>query len=127
MSHECRCWVAVALGAILTAAVLAMEGCAPAGSTASGTEPAAATELISAEDAKGDWPMFGGSIQRNLANTVDKGILDSFGVTRQDRPAPTASPAAKDKEKNIKWKAALGSMSFGGPVIAGGRVFVGTN
>ena len=29
--------------------------------------------------------------------------------------------------ENIKWKAALGSQSYAGPVIIGGKVFVGTN
>ncbi len=58
--------------------------------------------------------MFGGSPSRNLANEVDKGILDDFAVK-------------KGKQKNVKWVAALGSLAFGGPVIAGGRVFVGTN
>ena len=29
--------------------------------------------------------------------------------------------------KNIKWTAALGSQSYGNPVIVDGRVFVGTN
>jgi outer membrane protein assembly factor BamB len=33
----------------------------------------------------------------------------------------------RDEAKNIKWVAQLGSQSYGNPVIAGGRVFVGTN
>jgi outer membrane protein assembly factor BamB len=30
-------------------------------------------------------------------------------------------------KKNIKWRADLGSQSYGNPVIAGGKIFVGTN
>ena len=30
-------------------------------------------------------------------------------------------------KKNVKWVAALGSQSYGNPVVAGGMVFVGTN
>src|SRR5262249_23690713 len=30
-------------------------------------------------------------------------------------------------EKNIKWSADLGSKAYGGPVVADGKVFVGTN
>jgi outer membrane protein assembly factor BamB len=62
-----------------------------------------------------DVAMFGGTPSRNLVNLVDKGILSDFAV----RP--------KGKERNIKWAAALGTHSYGGPVIAGGRIFVGTN
>lgn len=70
-----------------------------------------------AEEGKsgGSMPMFGATPSRNLVNTTDKGIPDSFAV----RP--------KGKEKNLKWTAALGTMAYGGPVIAGGRIFIGTN
>ena len=33
----------------------------------------------------------------------------------------------KGQPKNLKWKAKLGGYAYGGPVIAGGRIFVGTN
>jgi outer membrane protein assembly factor BamB len=59
--------------------------------------------------------MFGGSPSRNLANTTEKNILGKFAV----RP--------KGKEKNVKWAAKLGSKAYGGPVVAGGRIFIGTN
>jgi outer membrane protein assembly factor BamB len=64
--------------------------------------------------ANAPWPMFGGTPERNMANIIDKNILTDWSV-------------AEGKEKNVKWAADLGSRSFGGPVIAGGRVFVGTN
>jgi outer membrane protein assembly factor BamB len=62
----------------------------------------------------GSMPMFGGSPQRNLANTVDKGILDDWGIK-------------EGAEKNVKWVARLGHPAYGGPTIAGGRIFVGTS
>jgi outer membrane protein assembly factor BamB len=71
-----------------------------------------------ADDAKPDpssVAMFGGTPSRNLVNLIDKNILDDFAV----RP--------KGKEKNVKWVAALGSKAYGGPVITGGRIFIGTN
>lgn len=64
---------------------------------------------------RNDVAMFGGSPARNLVNLVEKNIIDDFAV----RPA--------GKEKNVKWNAKLGSRAYGGPVIAGGRIFVGTN
>ncbi len=58
--------------------------------------------------------MFGGSASRNFANTAEKNILSQWCV-------------AKGKEQNVKWNATLGGNAFGGPVVAGGRIFVGTN
>ncbi|MFM7152365.1 MAG: PQQ-binding-like beta-propeller repeat protein, partial [Gemmataceae bacterium] len=68
-----------------------------------------------ATTSKNDLPLFGGTVSRNLVNLVAKGITDDFAV----KP--------KGKEKNLKWVAALGTKAYGGPIIAGGRVFVGTN
>jgi outer membrane protein assembly factor BamB len=51
---------------------------------------------------------------RELVNLIDARI-------------PTTWNAEPGKHLNIKWVAKLGSRSLGGPVIAGGRVYVGTN
>lgn len=60
---------------------------------------------------KHDWPQWGGSPYKN--NTpVGKNIPTEWDVK---------------KGTNIKWKAALGSQSYGNPVVANGKVFVGTN
>lgn len=58
------------------------------------------------------WPMFGGSLDRNMVNLTEKNL-----------------PADVDVEsgKNVLWSADLGTQSYGNPVIAGGKVFVGTN
>jgi outer membrane protein assembly factor BamB len=58
-----------------------------------------------------DWPMWGGKPQRNLFSTV-KNLPSSWDVKSR---------------KNIKWKVDLGDTSYGNPVIADGKVFVGTN
>jgi outer membrane protein assembly factor BamB len=51
---------------------------------------------------------------RNPVNLVDKGLSFDFSV-------------AKGKAKNVKWQATLGKQTYGAPVVAGGRVFIGTN
>jgi outer membrane protein assembly factor BamB len=61
-----------------------------------------------------DWPMFGGSPGRNMANFVDKNVPMEWSVE-------------EGNHKNIKWVAQLGSRAYGGPVIADGKVYVGTN
>jgi outer membrane protein assembly factor BamB len=63
---------------------------------------------------KRDVPMFGGTVHRNMVNTVEKDIPSSWSV-------------AKGKQEKVKWSVQLGSTAYGGPVIAGGRIFVGTN
>jgi outer membrane protein assembly factor BamB len=60
------------------------------------------------------WPMFGGTVSRNMVDLKEKGILDTFSNK-------------KGKEVNVKWVARLGDLAYGGPVVAGGRIFVGTN
>jgi outer membrane protein assembly factor BamB len=58
-----------------------------------------------------DWPMWGGTIERNMVSLV-KSIPSTWDI---------------HSKKNIKWKADLGSTSYGNPVIGDGKVFVGTN
>jgi outer membrane protein assembly factor BamB len=55
---------------------------------------------------------YGGSPQRNMVNLTEKGVPDGWDVK---------------EGKNIKWKANLGSRSYGGPTVSGGKVFIGTN
>jgi outer membrane protein assembly factor BamB len=58
--------------------------------------------------------MFGGSPGRNMANMIDKNIPIEWNVE-------------EGKRNNIKWVAQLGTLAYGGPVISGGKVFVGAN
>src|SRR5262245_25603683 len=60
-----------------------------------------------------DWPMFGGSPQRNMVNLAEKGMPTTWDVEK--------------KSKNVKWVAETGSRGYGSPVVAGGKVFVATN
>ncbi len=60
------------------------------------------------------WPMFGGSASRDMVNTFE-------------RDTPTDWSVMEGEEKHVKWTADLGDRAYGGPVIADGKVFVGTN
>ncbi len=59
-----------------------------------------------------DWPMWGGSPHRNMSS-----------------PSAASLPASWDvkTKTNIKWKVDLGTTSYGNPVVADGKIFVGTN
>jgi outer membrane protein assembly factor BamB len=61
--------------------------------------------------ATGDWPMWGGSPDRNMVSEM-KGLPTTWDV---------------QSKKNVRWMATLGSQSYGNPVVSGGKVFVGTN
>ena len=55
--------------------------------------------------------MWGGTPDRNMFSNM-KGLPASWDVATK---------------KNVKWVAALGSQTYGNPVVAGGMVFAGTN
>jgi len=59
----------------------------------------------------GDWPMWGGTPDRNMVSMMS-GIPTSWDIKTN---------------KNVKWMAQLGSQSYGNPVVSGGQVYVGTN
>lgn len=70
----------------------------------------------------GDWPMWGGTPSRNNVPTAT-GIPSNWNIGDFDDDGVWDSASAK----NIKWVAAVGSQTYGNPVVAGGKVYVGTN
>jgi outer membrane protein assembly factor BamB len=69
------------------------------------------TGLIALPIASQDWPMWGGTPQRNMASQI-KNLPSTWDIKTGT---------------NIKWKAELGTTSYGNPVVADGKVFLGTN
>src|SRR4249920_4066554 len=67
--------------------------------------------LLLGGDPARDWPMWGGTADRNMASSM------------------SGAPATWDIKtgKNVKWVAKLGWQNYGNPVVAGGQVYVGTN
>jgi len=67
--------------------------------------------LLCSGSASAEKAMYGGTPSRNMVSTE------------------TGLPSKWDVESglNVKWSEALGSQAYGGPVIAGGKVFIGTN
>jgi outer membrane protein assembly factor BamB len=58
-----------------------------------------------------DWPMWGGTAQRNMTSGM-KNLPEFWDVK---------------SGKNIKWKVPIGLTSYGNPVVADGKIFLGTN
>jgi outer membrane protein assembly factor BamB len=91
--------------ATLLAALLAAAGAATLQSALS-----APARTAAAGDAV-ERAMYGGTAVRNM-------VSDATHLPARWDPATG---------ENVKWVADLGSQSYGGPVVAGGKVFVGTN
>lgn len=60
----------------------------------------------------GLWPMWGGTLERNMVNPTEKNMPVEWDVSAG---------------KNVKWAADLGSQAYGNPVVSGGKILVGTN
>jgi outer membrane protein assembly factor BamB len=73
-------------------------------------QPAAAPKA--ANGGPNDHTMFGGTPDRNMVNLTAKNVPAKFNL---------------DSPDDLVWKADLGSKAYGGPIVAGGRVYVGTN
>ena len=71
----------------------------------------AALTLTASDPGTGDWPMWGGTPDRNMVSAM--------------KNPPTSWDVAS--KKNIKWVSAVGSQAYGNPTVAGGMVFIGTN
>ena len=63
------------------------------------------------EPGTGNWPMWGGTADRNMVSSM-KNMPGEWDIKTG---------------KNVKWVGKLGSQSYGNPVVADGTVFVGTN
>ncbi|MCZ7637511.1 MAG: hypothetical protein M5U12_16640 [Verrucomicrobia bacterium] len=76
--------------------------------------------LVAAAD---DWPMWGGTVQRNMYSPA-KDLPDRFDPGQFKAGSEDVDLATT---KNVKWVGKLGSQSYGNTSVAGGKVFVGTN
>jgi outer membrane protein assembly factor BamB len=69
------------------------------------------TTVTASDPGTGDWPMWGGTPDRNMVSKM------------------TGLPVSWDVKTgaNVKWMAELGSQTYGNPVVSKGIVLVGTN
>ena len=71
----------------------------------------------------GDWPQWGHDMTRNMS-CAETGLPGHFVAGRFLDGSDAIDMATT---QNVKWVARLGSQSYGNPIAAGGRVYVGTN
>ncbi|MDC0295378.1 PQQ-binding-like beta-propeller repeat protein [bacterium] len=94
---------------------------APPVDAKSSQEEFAAPEVVMTSG--GDWPQWGGTREKNNVPGV-KDAPTEWNIGKFDR---RTGEWDKTKAQNINWYGKLGSQTYGNPVIAGGRVYVGTN
>jgi outer membrane protein assembly factor BamB len=80
--------------------------------------PGIASSTVRADDR----PQWGEPYSRNMIS-AETNLPDSFDPGTRNRDGGIDLP----QESGVKWVARLGSLSYGTPVVAGGKVFVGTN
>jgi outer membrane protein assembly factor BamB len=71
-----------------------------------------------------DWPQWGGNDQGRNMYSPAKNLPNSFDPGKLKAGSEDIDPATT---KNVRWTAKLGSQSYGNPVVANGKVYVGTN
>ena len=102
------------LAAGLTVAVFAVGAHRCTACPVSGNE--SSRQAQPADGGAARWPMFGGSPSRNMVN-----------LTAKNLPVKWTDDDGDIIKENVLWSADLGSRAYGGPMVAGGKVFVGTN
>jgi len=88
-----------------------LVGDVPAASMTTSAETSPQEETATEANSTGDWPMWGGTLGRNMVSDL-KGIDLEFDLQEGTR---------------INWVANLGSQTYGNAIVAGGKVFVGCN
>jgi outer membrane protein assembly factor BamB len=71
-----------------------------------------------------DWPQWGGNDPGRNMYSPAKGLPDRLEPGKAKQGTEEIDLATT---KNVKWVAKLGSQTYGNPVVANGRVYVGTN
>jgi outer membrane protein assembly factor BamB len=79
--------------------------------------------MVAAAGSAADWNQWGGSPQRNNTPAATNLPIE-WEPGEFDPDTGVWDPATS---KNVAWVAALGSQSYGNPVVAGGQAYVGTN
>jgi len=119
LSPRVRRWLAAAgsSAVILTLAAITMLQISPRSPLGNALE-------AQEKDKRRDWPLFGGTVQRNLVNLVEKGLPTDWVTVP---PVPDPGSDRNKAWKNVKWSVELGSKAYGGPTVGAGKIFIGTN
>jgi outer membrane protein assembly factor BamB len=121
-SSQLKVWIAAAGAASVVIGLLVINGLQSAGTKDKPTDKPSpdpkpvgkGSDKKPEWDTSDNWHMFGGTPDRNMVSPHAKGLPVEFSVEPGDF-------------KNVLWSADLGSKSYAGPIVHGGRIFLGTN
>ena len=129
--------LALSSSLLLGVAAASLIGCANSETETVDTTESAETETTSTDSTEavergsddpvikpGDWKQWGGTSYRNNVPVTNAKIPTDWNIGAFDRRTQEWKP---ENAENIKWVSQLGSQSYGNPVVADGRVYVGTN
>src|SRR5213593_3860840 len=71
-----------------------------------------------------DWPRWGGNDPGRNMYSPARSLPDRFDP---GKPKPGTDEIDLKTTRNVKWVAKLGSQAYGNTVVAGGKVYIGTN
>src|SRR5665213_3682561 len=76
-----------------------------------------------------DWPRWGGNDMGRDMYSTETGLPDHFAAAGKDKLEfkPGTEEVNLTSLPDAKWVAKVGSQSYGNVVVAGGKVFIGTN
>jgi len=97
-------WVSLGVWGLLATAMITMA-------ISNASDNQRASQTADGQKPTDQWPMFGGTPDRNMVSAV-KNITADFSFEEGER---------------LLWTAQLGSQTYGNPILAGGKVFVATN
>ncbi len=112
-----------------TALTVALSGCNTAAVHAAAPTPAVSgdvDEYVTPSkilESGEQWPQWGGTRVRNNVPNVNN-LPETWNIGDFDRRTGEYDDS---EAENIRWFSELGSQTYGNPVVAGGKVFVGTN
>ena len=85
---------------------------------------AASAAVITWSAPAADWPRWGGNDPGRNMYSPETGLPDKF---EPGKPKTGSEDIDLSTTKNVRWVAKIGSQAYGNAVVAGGRIYVGTN
>jgi outer membrane protein assembly factor BamB len=117
-------WLAIVITLVIlgpAVALVLLNGRSPSGDQAQAQNKV--EDKAKADGLLRMWPVFGGTASRNMVNLTERNIPGEWHIARSADGKGVDLKASK----HLKWAVALGSRSYGGPTVADGKVFIGTN
>ena len=109
--------------ALVASGLITLTGCKPESPKPSQAGQATPSNQADSKPNE-DWPQWGGNDPGRNMYSPAKNMPRAFGPGKLKAGTEDIDPATT---KNVRWAAKLGSQSYGNPVVANGKIYIGTN